>query len=546
MKTATITALRETLAEQGNQHQQWQESVIIAASVTDGSKRAKVRFFTGNSFKNAWQNVVDLLHNIDNHSYVKVDLVTNVQELTKEQFAKQLAAVTRMNYWRKGVSFDDQFQTALLEEELAANALTVPSPKHVIGENGAAMTLDWQKTATVLKQQHRIDLPNLASIEKVLVFTTKAAFYDGDQVMSIATSGLGVGARTLTHFQRDLKTVIGNGQRFLKNQIRPTGKFIYGYYPALEKVLTNYNTVRHFSSLYALVEASSFVNDKAAFALIKLGLQYGLDNLTMQVGNSQFAVDHYKHKDDEVKLGSQATVLLALCQYQKATGDETFEPVLQRIINGLPHFRTADNGFIHVLHTDLSVKDKFRVIYYEGEITFALSRVYELTGNAQAKTIVQETLDHMAAHNYGRFHDHWISYAVNEALELFGNNRDYMRLAITNAFGHLDFIEKRDTSYPTLLELLDAASKMVTKVNAAGQGDLLANVDVARLRRDQNFRARHEVATGCFLPEVAMYFYRPDKFIGGFFARHDNFRTRIDDCEHFLSGLVNYYQMLYV
>ncbi|WP_054711931.1 hypothetical protein [Secundilactobacillus paracollinoides] len=545
MKTASITALREALAEKGTHHQKWAGRVMIATSITDGSVRAKVRFHSGKSFKNAWQNVVDLLHNVDNHSDVKVDLVTNIQKLTRQQFTQQLAAVPRMHYWRKGISFDAQFQTALLEEELNANALTVPSPDHVIGENGAAMTLDVKKTASFLLKQHNVNVPDLADATNVWVFTTKAAFYDGERVMPITDSGLGIGTRTLGNFQQELKTVIDNGEQFLKAQIQDSGRFIYGYYPAREQVLTNYNTVRHFSSLYALAETSAFVHDDAAFDRIKLSLKYGLDNLTIQRDGCQFAVDYYKNKDDELKLGSQATVLLALCKYQEVTGDHTFEPVLQRVINGLKYFRTADNGFIHVLHTDLSEKDKFRIIYYEGEITFALSRCYELTGNVQAKTIVQETLDHMAAHNYGRFHDHWISYAVNEALELFGDNRDYMKLAIANAFGHLDFIAQRDTAYPTLLELLDAASKMVDKVNAAGQSDLLAEVDVSRLRDVQTFRAKHEVATGCFLPEVAMYFYQPNKFVGGFFARHDHFRTRIDDCEHFLSGLVNYYQLLY-
>jgi hypothetical protein len=37
-----------------------------------------------------------------------------------------------------------------------------------------------------------------------------------------------------------------------------------------------------------------------------------------------------------------------------------------------------------------------------------------------------------------------------------------------------------------------------------------------------------------------MYFKAPYKIEYGFFARHDRFRMRIDDAEHFLSGLVNY------
>ncbi|MBF8807742.1 MAG: hypothetical protein IC227_04340 [Enterococcus lacertideformus] len=41
-------------------------------------------------------------------------------------------------------------------------------------------------------------------------------------------------------------------------------------------------------------------------------------------------------------------------------------------------------------------------------------------------------------------------------------------------------------------------------------------------------------------PEFAQFFKNPKVVKYGFFARHDRFRMRIDDAEHFLSGLINY------
>jgi len=237
--------------------------------------------------------------------------------------------------------------------------------------------------------------------------------------------------------------------------------------------------------------------------------------------------------------------MLTLSKYQEVTKDETFMPYLMKAFNGVPYFREASGKLNHVLNTDLTLKAAYRTIYYEGEVAFGLSRLYELNHDPAVMDYVKGILDYMVENDYGKYHDHWISYAINEALLVFPDNREYMKLGLKNVFIHMKFISERDTTYPTLLELVDAAVKMTDMIKASGNEDLLEPYDLNALRQVLRQRAEYEITTGSFLPEIAMYFYRPEKFIGGFYARHDNFRTRIDDCEHFLSGLVNYYNYTY-
>ena len=47
-----------------------------------------------------------------------------------------------------------------------------------------------------------------------------------------------------------------------------------------------------------------------------------------------------------------------------------------------------------------------------------------------------------------------------------------------------------------------------------------------------------------FYPEIAMYMKKPAKILNAFFVRHDNFRVRIDDIQHFIGGYF-YYTVYY-
>ncbi|MFC6288886.1 glycosyl transferase family 1 [Levilactobacillus angrenensis] len=546
MKKTIIKKFKEAVIDSGNLTDRSTGQSTLAVSISNRKKRAVVHFFQAATFNQAWEQVTAVLAVAPQDAWVRVEVVQALQQRPVAAVKKELAAMERMNYWRQGLSFDANCQTALLEMEINGHEFFKPSKDHRIGKNPSGMWIDYPQISKYLTKRNGTPAPDLAAVKQVWTFTTAGIFSDGTKIWQLDESGAGEkGTRQLVAPRQELQNYLPLGEDFLARQIKEDGKFIYGYYPAQQRILSSYNSVRHFSSIYALLEAIAFTGKWADLPRAKQALAWGLDNLTLQVDDALFVIEHRKNQDPEVKLGAQAMLILALCKYQEVSHDETFLPKAQQVFNGVIAFRQPSGRYNHVLNPDLTVKDAFRIIYYEGEITFALARLYELIHDDRVQEMMKQSLDFMVANDYGRYHDHWIAYAVNEALQIFPENRDYMKLGLQNAFSHLLFIEKRDTAYPTLLELLDAAVKMTDIIKRTGNDDLLADYDLSRLRRVWRQRAMHELATGAFQPELAMYFYAPSKFVGGFFARHDHFRTRIDDCEHFLSGLINYYNYVY-
>ncbi|MBF0127417.1 MAG: Fic family protein, partial [Magnetococcales bacterium] len=516
-------------------------------SLCDGQERATVLHVSANDFQQAWQAGVVRCNRVAPRRkrpfrWLRLDWVTSVEATTWSALNQRLRQ-TRRTYFRHGLAFDSQLKTAFLEQELNANAM-------LYGDSTVDHAELHQKNFTTyaaIRHGSRLAL-DFSPETAVYTFSTAGVFCDtGGEPHHLIDAGLSAGRRECGLLTSDpVLRLIDSGAEFLSRQVQKSGRFIYGYFPVFDRKIDTYNGLRHASSLYAMLESWEVTRSPTLQAATKRAMHYLTHTLirhyTLPDGSPvAFLVD----TDDEIKLGANAVALLALVKYNELTGDNGHQPLMESLALGIAHLQDPVTGqFRHVLHAaDLSVKEAFRIIYYDGEAAFGLMRLYGLTREPRWLALVERAFDHFLAANHWQAHDHWLGYCVNELTRHKPEER-YFRFGIRNIADHLDFILERETTYPTLLELTMAAEQMLSRLSELpAMEHLLRELDLDKFHRALEYRA-HYLLNGFFWPEVAMYFKNPARIVGSFFIRHHAFRVRIDDIEHYLSGYVAYWHHL--
>lgn len=513
-------------------------------SASDGRERACVVHAVAPDLDTAWrEGVVRLQRQLARRKlaveWLRIDWVTAVETTTWAALHQRLAA-TRRNYFRYGIAFDAGLETAFLEQELNANAMLYGGVDvahaqvnqknfalYAAARFGASRTLDFS--------------PSLPAY----VLSTRGVFCDAGGEYLLGGAGLNAGRRELPMLSTaDVKALVTSGSDYLARQVKKGGQFHYGWFPCFDRPINTYNALRHASSVYAMLEAWELAPSPALKDAIDRALHYLVTNLirTLPLPDGKLAA-FLVDTGDEIKLGGNAVCLLALVKHAELTGESGYLVLLEQLALGIRYMQDAASGrFVHVLgFPGLEVRHDFRIIYYDGEAAFGLLRLYALTKDARWLEMVVKAFDHFIAAKHWQAHDHWLAYSVNELTRYLPEER-YYRFGLRNIEGYLDFVLKRETVYPTLLELMMAAADMIERLAAApALGHLLDDVDLDMFYRALEYRA-HYLLNGHFWPELAMYFKNPARIVGSFFIRHHAFRIRIDDVEHYLSGLVAYWK----
>lgn len=520
--------------------------LTLFLSFSDTAHRARVVHASGDSFEEVWRQAAVLGQRQAARESLKVhwlraDWVTYAERMNCEVLRAHLRNCKR-NYFRYGLAFDQAFQIAFLEQELNANAMLYGGGQishAVINEK------NFNRYASIRFKQSALDF---SANSEVVVFSTHGVFCAPDlEPQLLYPSGRHAGRRILkTLDAATLQGLINRGSLYLSEQVKMNGRFYYGWHPCFDRPINTYNTLRHASTTYAMLESWEVTRNDKVFSAIERALGYLTDYLikTRKLPNGEqasFLVD----RANEIKLGGNAVCLLALTKYTELTGSARYHKLLHRLAVGIQYMQgKLTGGFVHVLHyPQLSVKETFRTIYYDGEAAFGLMRLYRLTKNARWLAVVERAFEWFIARQHWKAHDHWLSYAVNE-LTCYRPEQKYYQFGIRNVAGHLDFVRKRITTYPTLLELMMAAKVMLDRIGRQPEHrHLLQTIDLNKFQKALEFRA-HYLLNGHFWPEYAMYFQNPKRILGSFFIRHQAFRVRIDDVEHYLSGLVAYLREL--
>ena len=471
---------------------------------------------------------------------LKFDLAYNIQAASWQQIEQDMKCQLHNNHYRKGISFDQHFQTCFLEQELYGKAiirgLSYDTPNFFDQDNLHA--------SISKKYPHQTHPVQLNEIQQVWSFDSHAVFYEFGQLLPLRSQFTEHGIRYLTDDKKQhfMHMIEANAQ-FLEQQIQADGHFIYGFFPAYDRDIRSYNTVRHCTSTYALIETLALFPHQYRIAKIQTSIEYALKHfyIEKQSGLAYMLDGADLSQLNEIKLGANAAAILMLSKYQEMTGDDHYLKFAQALANGILSMVNAAGETVHVLHyPDYSVKEKFRIIYYDGEAALALLRLYQLQADEKLLSTVKRMFERFIEQKYDRYHDHWLSYCSNELTKICPEEK-YFQFGINNYRRHLVFIRNRKTAYATLLEMMMAAYQMLCRIRDLGLHELFAQAQFEDLKKLIEFRSDFQ-RTGFFYPEVAMYMACPEKCLNAFYVRHDRFRVRIDDQEHNLSGYVAYVQ----
>lgn len=468
--------------------------------------------------------------------YIKIDIAYNLMQQVWKEVEQQVHHQFHNNHYRKGIGFDEHCSVAFLEQEIYGKAiirgLSYDKPNF----------FDETNLNYAIKQKYNATKPQikLQELQEIWTFDTYGAFYENGQFINLASRYDVNGIRGISNNKKQhFNLLIEQNSAFLHSQIQENGKFIYGYFSAYDRDIRNYNTVRHCTSAYALLETFEVQNKPEYWSKIHAAIHYALTNFYKEKDSSTAFMIDGKEGELEIKLGANAAAILMLTKYQEITQKTDYQKYAEKLANGILKLVDSNGSTTHVLnYPDYDLKEKFRIIYYDGEAALALLRLYQINQDSRLLETVKLMFECFIEKRYEKYHDHWLSYCTNELTKICPEDK-YFIFGLNNYLKHFIFIKNRKTTYATLLEMLMAAYKMVSRLKEQGRTTLFEQAYMSELQKLIEFRADFQT-TGFFYPEMAMYMARPDKILHAFYIRHDRFRVRIDDQEHNLSGYIAY------
>ena len=152
--------------------------------------------------------------------------------------------------------------------------------------------------------------------------------------------------------------------------MQPSSQYVYGYFPCFGRTIDTYNSLRHASSTYALIEGyeachsfDAYRNDEAKLALantkvsIDNAMSYLIDELIQTYDDKAYVID----TGGEIKLGANAVAILAIVKYLQVFRDtpkaDDYHALAEQLALGIIAMQQDDGSFVHVLHSkDLTLK----------------------------------------------------------------------------------------------------------------------------------------------------------------------------------------------
>nr|HEX4313515.1 hypothetical protein [Kofleriaceae bacterium] len=193
------------------------------------------------------------------------------------------------------------------------------------------------------------------------------------------------------------------GGRYLVGHLAPNGRFVYevdlatGRQSDPKLLGGNYSLPRHAGTTYFLSELYRITGE----AWLREPIERALAHMISLV--DQFPC-HGAPPDDfdcvldkgerQAQLGSTALGVVALAEYQRATGDTRYAERARRLAAFLLYMQRPDGSFRHLYDPATHAPDDdAQLLYYTGESTLALARMYTVTHDERYAAAAQRGLD---------------------------------------------------------------------------------------------------------------------------------------------------------
>ena len=509
-------------------------------SVSDIEQRAYVFRASGDSPKAAWENVraeaAQFVYSEDiDPLWVKADITFKGERKSFEELLSEISGCYN-EFFRRGIAFDDKLEYAFIEAEINGSYLI----------NYKKKTIELPAINNYLAECDVKPLDKLP--DEVILFDCVSVFCDEKfNMYELYPDGLNCGRRVIPGFDKDrAMRVISTSSDYLSMQIGLDGKFDYGYYPIFHKEIPGYNMLRHASSIWSLLCSYRLTGDNFTLQQAESAINYLITNTAYKYPNRKSmenTVYVFEKSRGEVKLGGNAIAIIVLTEYMDVVKSDRYKRLAIELGNGiLELFDERDGSFFHVLRfPTLAPRDKFRTVYYDGEAVFALCRLYGLTKQKRFLDAAKLAADRFIKKGYTKYADHWVAYSLNE-LTKYVPNEEYFELAMKNVGDNLKKIHDQPTTYHTYLELLCVSFELYSRIiEEKRECPYLEGFDGKFFVKTIFHRAEH-MLNGYGYPEYVMYFRYPGSALGAFFVRHDDFRIRIDDVQHFCSAYYSFYK----
>lgn len=504
----------------------------VFLSVCDKKSRAVVFCGTGLSLDDAWKNACTktrsyISENAVRPLWLKADIVTKTTVISVEQL-NGLIAGSLKNTFTHGVAFDADFEAAILSEQISTRNFT-DFKNHKFDE---------RRLRNFFRNRGVLSYDTLP--EQVILFSCTAYFSDEDKKLyKLYPEADSYGRRVIHQLTRPfIQEIISTSADYLCNMLGENGKFVYGYKPIYDGTIASYNILRHSGALWTLMMNYHVTGRKELAAAIDSAADFLIRSIKDKDSDTSYVVEQ---KSNEIKLGGNGIAIISLSTYREMMNSSRFDEIIRRLANGILTMRCEDHSFHHILDSEtFERKEKYRTVYYDGEATFALSKAYGITKDERYLTAACESVDYFIENGYQKYRDHWIGYAVNEITKYKPDER-YFNFGLKNVNVNLSRIYNQNTTYHTYLELLMACFDLYQRlINNRIGASYLSQFNLKFFIETIYKRANH-MLNGYMFPEIAMYMQTPEKYVGAFCVRHDDFRIRIDDIQHDVSA---YYSFL--